>query len=194
MRFAYIASAILAVASFALASPVSKREDSDVMSVLTTFQDATQVILPQIDSLSASGTATMDNVKPYVDFTPPVHASADYSSSRRLINELTVAANTASASLKALPPGTTTSEMGTEAMTLTKSIVTNIQTSLAKASAAIPGNPSIGILAAGGLADALGQVLTGVLTVLAGVVSLVGALLEDVVEILALLVADLLPV
>ncbi|KZV88457.1 hypothetical protein EXIGLDRAFT_772656 [Exidia glandulosa HHB12029] len=175
MRFAYIASAILAVASFALASPVSKREDSDVMSVLTTFQDATQVILPQIDFLSASGTATMDNVKP-------------------LINELTVAANTASASLKAIPAGATTSEMGTEAMELTKSIVGNIQTSLAKASAAIPGNPSIGILAAGGLADALGQVLTGAPSVLAGVVSLVGALLEDVVEILALLVADLLPV
>lgn len=86
MRFAYIASAVLAVASFALGSPVSKREDSDVMSVLTTFQDATQVILPQIgeqpwtasysethqseltDALSASGTATLDNVKPYVCF------------------------------------------------------------------------------------------------------------------------------
>lgn len=52
----------------------------------------------------------------------------------------------------------------------------NIQGTLASASSALPGNPSVGVLVAGGLADALGQVLTGVLTVLAGVVSLVGAL------------------
>lgn len=54
MRLSHVASAVLAVATVASAFPLAvhtvilKRDDKDVMSVLKTFQVATQVILPEI--------------------------------------------------------------------------------------------------------------------------------------------------
>lgn len=56
MKFAYVASLLLAVVPLSFASPGVTRRDadnSDIIGVLQTFKASTQIILPQISALRA---------------------------------------------------------------------------------------------------------------------------------------------
>ncbi|KZV94520.1 hypothetical protein EXIGLDRAFT_767050 [Exidia glandulosa HHB12029] len=170
MKFAYLASTLLGIVSFAVALPNIEAKQS-VVTVLSTFRTTVQSIVPQIALLAESGQATEETVQPFVD-------------------EFTIAATTAAAALKGSSANGFTAA---QAARLTADIFTDMANGLEIASNAMPGNPGVGALAQGDLASALAMVLGGVEMVLSGVVSLVGALVSDVAEILATLALDLLP-
>ncbi|EJD42765.1 hypothetical protein AURDEDRAFT_168295 [Auricularia subglabra TFB-10046 SS5] len=176
MKFAYVASALLALASFAVGSPaaaeVAKRDDtSDIMGILQTWQASNSRVLPEISAFSKNGTATMAQVTP-------------------LVNQLTQAANTAANSLKALKTAGTTRNVKrqdfTAIATLVATIMTDIAVTLIGLLGALTGVPIIGGLFLG-LDVALTAVLVALEDLLAGVLVLVATLLTDVVALLTTL-------
>ncbi|KAJ7439111.1 hypothetical protein FB451DRAFT_1447434 [Mycena latifolia] len=166
-------SLFLLASTFVAASPaaplpgsVEKRASTaDIQTVLTTLQTSTGSILPQIDAVVANGTATDATVTP-------------------LINELTAALDTATASLAALPATTGSKRQSDDDIAnLVAGIITDIANALEGLLGTATTIPGLGGLLAG-VDTSLNQVLVGLETLLAGVLNLVANLLVDVAGLL----------
>ncbi|PPQ81850.1 hypothetical protein CVT25_013450 [Psilocybe cyanescens] len=136
---------------------VEKRADiSDVLSVISTLKSSTGTIIPQINSLVSDGTASESNVTP-------------------LISDLITSLNTASSSLASIGSVDSTSGgSATDVANAIAPIITDITTTLSSVNTAVPGLANL--LGGLGLDAALNQVLTGLETLLAGVLNLVAQL------------------
>ncbi|CAK5277784.1 unnamed protein product [Mycena citricolor] len=163
---------LFSTASLVAASPtpvaealsVDKRASSaDVSGVVTTLQTSVGSILPQIDSLVSSGSATDQTVTP-------------------LIGQLTTALDTAVIALGELPLSRkrqSTDQVANLVAGIIKDITTTLD-GLTQTASTVPGLG--GLLA--GVDTSLNQVLIGLETLLAGVLNLVANLLVDVAGLL----------
>ncbi|KAL5527917.1 hypothetical protein ACEPAG_6718 [Sanghuangporus baumii] len=142
---------------------LTKRDNADIEQVFTTLKSSTDSILPQIQSVAASGNATDDNVTP-------------------LINQLVSALNSASGSLSGLSSSSRMlykRQNDTDIATLVASIIEDIVDALEDLVGDLASIPDLGTLFSG-IDAALAQVLTGLETLLSGVLHLVADLLTDV--------------
>ncbi|GJJ12738.1 hypothetical protein Clacol_006983 [Clathrus columnatus] len=138
---------------------IEKRADvSDVLGVVSTLGDATGSILPQINSLISSATATADNITP-------------------LLQQLQTALNTAGTSIQNLESGFDASTGGSaqDVANGIAPIINDVVTTLSDLQALNTGvfGPLIASL---GLDAALNTILVGLGVLLAGVLELVAAL------------------
>ncbi|KAJ7174073.1 hypothetical protein C8R43DRAFT_1058065 [Mycena crocata] len=170
LRFA---SLFLLSASFVSASPtpaglavVDKRASTaDIQTVFNTLKTSTDSILPQINALVSSGTATDETVTP-------------------LVNDLTTALDTATASLAALPATSVSKRQSDdEIANLVAGIITDVTNALDGLLGTAATIPALGGLLAG-IDTSLNQVLLGLEILLAGVLRLVANLLVDVAGLL----------
>jgi len=156
-----------ALSVYASPAPVEikKRADvSDVLSVVSTLQDSTSSILPQLNSLASSNQATTASVTP-------------------LLTQLVGAFNTASTSFNAIGPVDASSGGSQQDVANAFApILSEIAITLEAVEAVVPGLPVV--LAGVGLDFAINEVLLGLDIVLAGVLHLVAGLLFDVSAIL----------
>ncbi|KAK7000314.1 Sc15 protein [Favolaschia claudopus] len=138
---------------------------ADVEAVLNTLKGSTDSILPQIDALVSGGTASDATVTP-------------------LINELTSALDTASASLGGLSPVSSRKRQSDDDIAnLVAGILTDVTNTLDGLLGEAASIPALGGLLAG-VDTSLNQVLVGLETLLAGVLRLVANLLVDVANLL----------
>ncbi|RXW14963.1 hypothetical protein EST38_g10890 [Candolleomyces aberdarensis] len=163
MIFSRVVAALFAFGTIsAVASPapavVEKREDvSDVLAVISTLQSTTGGILPQIDSLVNTDTATEENLTP-------------------LLQQLTAAFDTSAVSLEALQgrvdenTGGTKDEVAEQTAAVYTDVIRSLDNLKTKTPQFWPLVPQFGLDAA------LTQVLLGLNILLAGVVQLVAAL------------------
>ncbi|KAJ7779328.1 hypothetical protein DFH07DRAFT_950392 [Mycena maculata] len=165
-----IASLFLLSASFVSSSPapaagltVRQASTADVETVFNTLKSSTDSILPQITTLASSGTATDATVTP-------------------LINDLTAALDTATASLAVLPISLKR-QSDDDIAALVAGIITDITNALDSLLATASTIPALGGLL-DGVDTSLNQVLLGLEILLAGVLSLVANLLVDVAGLL----------
>ncbi|KAL5487512.1 hypothetical protein ACEPAI_5620 [Sanghuangporus weigelae] len=163
----------LTFGTLALAGPAAtnieliKRDNADIEQVFTTLKTSTDSILPQIQSVAASGNATDDNVTP-------------------LINQLVSALNSASSSLSGLSSSSrmlNKRQSDSDIATLVASIIGDISTALEGLVGDLASIPDIGVLFSG-IDAALAEVLTGLEILLSGVLHLVADLLTDVAGLL----------
>ncbi|KAJ7912901.1 hypothetical protein B0H13DRAFT_2472452 [Mycena leptocephala] len=171
LRFA---SLFLLSTTFVSASPtpaagvalVDKRATTaDIETVFNTLKGSTDSILPQITSLVSSGTATDATVTP-------------------LINELTAAFDTATASLATLSPVELRKRQSDDDIAnLVAGILTDVTNALDGLLGEAASIPALGGLLAG-VDTSLNQVLLGLEILLAGVLNLVATLLVDVAGLL----------
>ncbi|KAJ7704846.1 hypothetical protein B0H17DRAFT_1126482 [Mycena rosella] len=167
-------SLFLLATSFVSASPtplagltaVEKRASTaDIETVFNTLKSSTDSILPQITALVSGGNATDDTVTP-------------------LINDLTGALDTATASLAALPATTSSKRQSDDDIAnLVAGIITDVTNALDGLLGTASTIPALGGLLAG-VDTSLNQVLIGLETLLAGVLTLVANLLVDVAGLL----------
>jgi len=169
LRFAPI---LLLATSFVSAIPapagadVEKRSSTaDVVNVFNTLKGSTDSILPQINSLVSSGTASDATVTP-------------------LISQLTTAFNTAQASLGQLSPVESRKRQSDEDVAvLAAGIITDTTESLNGLKGRAPHIPALpGLIVQ--IDVALQELLVGLDVVVAGVVTLVGGLLVGVAVLL----------
>ncbi|KAK7006409.1 Sc15 protein [Favolaschia claudopus] len=149
------------------AAVVHKRSSTaDIETVFNTLKSSTDSILPQINSLVAGGTASDATVTP-------------------LINDLTAALDTATASLASLDPVGESSKRQSddEIANLVAGILTDITNALDGLLGEAASIPTLGVLLAG-IDTSLNQVLRGLEQLLAGVLRLVANLLVDVANLL----------
>ncbi|KAJ6585648.1 hypothetical protein B0H19DRAFT_924575 [Mycena capillaripes] len=156
---------LLAATSIVSASPtpagvavVDKRSTTaDIETVFNTLKGSTDSILPQITALVSGGTATDDTVTP-------------------LINDLTAAFDTATASLATLTPvASRKRQSDDDVANLVAGILTDVTTALDGLLGDASTIPALGGLLAG-VDTSLNQVLIGLETLLAGVLNLVATL------------------
>ncbi|KAI3611942.1 sc15 protein [Moniliophthora roreri] len=153
------------VAANPIANEVAKRDNADIQTVLTTLKGQTDTILPQITDLSNSGSASDETVTP-------------------LLNQLTTALDTATASLAGLEPSSSRKRQSDDDIAnLVAGIVTDITNALSGLTAQAAAIPTLGVLLAG-VDTSLAQVLSGLEILLAGVLRLVANLLVDVAALL----------
>ncbi|KAJ7717859.1 hypothetical protein B0H16DRAFT_1475837 [Mycena metata] len=154
----FLAATLATASPVAAPAAVDKRASTAaVQSVLTTLQSNTNTILPQLNALSTSGTASEANVTP-------------------LIGQLTSAINTATSSLSSLP-ASNKRQTEDEVATVVAGIITEIGTTLnVLPIEAIPGLETL-IVA---VDVALEELLVGLDVVIAGVITLVSGLLVTV--------------
>ncbi|KAJ7133364.1 hypothetical protein C8R44DRAFT_611059 [Mycena epipterygia] len=169
LRFA---SLFLLSTTFVSASPapaaglsvVDKRASTaDIETVFNTLKNSTDAILPQITALVTAGNATDDTVTP-------------------LINDLTSALNTTTASLTGLS-ASSKRQSDDDVANLVAGIITDIANALDGLLGTASTIPGLGELLAG-VDTSLNQVLVGLETLLAGVLNLVANLLVDVAGLL----------
>jgi len=148
------------------AAVVEKRSSTaDIETVFNTLKGSTDSILPQITSLVSGGNATDDTVTP-------------------LINDLTAALDTATASLATLTPVSSSKRQSDDDIAnLIAGIITDITNALDGLLGDAASIPDLGSLLAG-VDTSLDQVLVGLETLLAGVLNLVANLLVDVAGLL----------
>ncbi|KIJ26832.1 hypothetical protein M422DRAFT_191687 [Sphaerobolus stellatus SS14] len=142
----------------AAATPVApkKRAVSDVLAVVGTLQSSTGTILPQIDSLANSGSATQANISP-------------------LLANLVDALNTASTSLNAMQANSVTgSSNAKEVSNAAAPVVKNVATSLNNLKVQKPELASLFVPF--GIDTALNELLVGLDVVVVGL----GTLLSEV--------------
>ncbi|KAJ7703678.1 hypothetical protein B0H17DRAFT_1231542 [Mycena rosella] len=160
---ATLASASPASAPTGLAIVDKRASTADVETVFTTLKSSTDSILPQIDALVSSGTASDATVAP-------------------LIGELAAALNTATASLSSLPISSKR-QTENEVATVVAGIITEISTTLNGLSGSPTAIPAFGTLIIA-IDVALDELLVGLDVVLTGVVTLVAGLLVSVAVLL----------
>ncbi|KAK6980762.1 Sc15 protein [Favolaschia claudopus] len=148
------------------AAVVDKRSSTaDIETVFNTLKSSTDSILPQINSLVSGGTASDATVTP-------------------LINDLTAALDTATASLGELDPVESRKRQSDdEIANLVAGILTDITNALDGLLGEAASIPTLGVLLAG-IDTSLNQVLRGLEQLLAGVLRLVANLLVDVANLL----------
>ncbi|PPQ89266.1 hypothetical protein CVT25_001350 [Psilocybe cyanescens] len=138
---------------------VEERQTADLSSILavvSVLQGKTQAILPEINSLVSSGSASEDTLTP-------------------LISGLVSSLTTASSSLSSIGSvGTTSSGSASEVASAIAPIVSEITSTLGGAQTAVPGLSTV--IAGFGLDAALNQVLTGLEVLVAGVLNVVSTL------------------
>ncbi|TDL20465.1 hypothetical protein BD410DRAFT_725859 [Rickenella mellea] len=161
MQYSRIVSLFLVFLSFCLATlanPVNKRDNAAIEAVFTTLKASSDTILPQITSLASGGTATDDTVTP-------------------LINDLTAALDTATASLGALDATSILKkrQSSDDIANLVAGIITDITNALDSLLGTASTIPALGGLLAG-VDTSLNQVLKGLEQLLAGVLNLVANL------------------
>ncbi|KAK7049163.1 Sc15 protein [Favolaschia claudopus] len=164
LRFAPL---FLFAASFVSGAAVVEQRSStaDVEAVVNTLKSSTDSILPQIDALVTGGTASDATVTP-------------------LINELTSALDTASASLGGLSPVSSRKRQSDDDIAnLVAGLLTDITNTLDGLLGEAASIPALGGLLVG-VDASLNQVLVGLETLLAGVLRLVATLLVDVAALL----------
>ncbi|KAF7345710.1 Sc15 protein [Mycena venus] len=169
LRFA---SLFLLSTTFVSASPTSadaglavRASTADIQTVFNTLKGSTDTILPQITSLVSGGTATDETVTP-------------------LINDLTAALDTATASLATLSPiELRKRQSDDEIAELVAGILTDVTNALDGLLGTASTIPALGGLLAG-VDVSLHQVLLGLEILLAGVLNLVANLLVDVAGLL----------
>ncbi|KAJ7506086.1 hypothetical protein B0H11DRAFT_2272328 [Mycena galericulata] len=159
-----VAFLFVLAATLATASPVVNKRQStaSVTDILTTLQGSTGTILPQISSLSSSGTASDTTVAP-------------------LLAELTSALGIATASLSSLP-ASTKRQSEDEVASAFAGVISEFATTFNGVSF-IPGFGTLIIPVDTALAEllvALDVVLFGIDTLIAGVLLSVTILLEEV--------------
>ncbi|KAJ7704771.1 hypothetical protein B0H17DRAFT_920656 [Mycena rosella] len=167
-----ITSLFLLATSFVSASPtplaglatIEKRASTaDVATVINTLKTSTDSIIPQINALVSGSTATDATVTP-------------------LINDLTAAFDTASASLTTLAlTGGLKRQSDDDIANLVAGILTDVTTALDGLLGTASTIPGLGGLL-GGLDVSLNQVLLGLETLLAGVLNLVATLYVPVIS------------
>ncbi|EJD47825.1 hypothetical protein AURDEDRAFT_123377 [Auricularia subglabra TFB-10046 SS5] len=166
MRFSFVVSILVTVVSLSLGLTIN---NADVVNVLSTLRARTDEIVPQI-SAYAQANSQLATETCAGSFPGPERSR----NSRKRDPDLSVAANIAAADLE---DAGANGHSPIEIATLTAGIkFTDIANALDVASNALSGHPSVAALAQGDLAAALGMVLSGVETVLSGVVDLVGSL------------------
>ncbi|KAF7309257.1 Sc15 protein [Mycena indigotica] len=170
LRFAslFLLTSTSLVAASPVAAPapvaaVDKRANADIAGVLDTLTTTVGTILPQIDSLVSSGTATDATVTP-------------------LVNDLTGAFDTATAALAALPASRKRQSDDDIAKTVA-ALLTDVANTLDGLLGTAATVPTLGVLL-GGIDTSLAQVLRGLETLLAGVLNLVANLLTNVAALL----------
>ncbi|KAJ7342956.1 hypothetical protein DFH08DRAFT_873864 [Mycena albidolilacea] len=164
LRFAPL---FLLATSFVSAGVVVEKRSStaDIQTVFNTLKGSTDSILPQITALSSGGNASDDTVTP-------------------LINDLTAAFDTATASLAALSPVEARKRQSDDDIAnLVAGILTDVTNALDGLLADASSIPALGGLLAS-VDTSLNQVILGLEVLLAGVLNLVANLLVDVAGLL----------
>ncbi|KAF8880483.1 hypothetical protein CPB85DRAFT_1256126 [Mucidula mucida] len=171
-RIAFVALTVFTFTS-ALVTPATKRDDADVLNILTTLKGSTDSILPQIDSLVANKQASSSNLTP-------------------LFDQVQTALKTATSSLQGLGANKVKRQTSDELSALLAEIIKDINTSATGANSStlfgLPGIVSAITLALETLLIELNVIVPGIL---ASVVLLLDGVLGVVVGLLLTLLAIL---
>ncbi|TFK37795.1 hypothetical protein BDQ12DRAFT_749525 [Crucibulum laeve] len=160
--FSFLTLGVISAAAIPTAVTVEKREDvSDILAVVNTLQGSSDTILPQIDSLIATNSATEDNLSP-------------------LLYQLSDALGTASTSFTNLQGNVNTNSGGSQqdVANAVAPVYNNIAVSLDNVKKHKPEFAPLFLKF--GIDAALNKILLGLDILLVGVIKLVAVLLIDV--------------
>ncbi|KAF9016404.1 hypothetical protein BDZ89DRAFT_1166257 [Hymenopellis radicata] len=168
-RLAFVALTVFSFTS-ALVTPPTKRDNADVLNILTTLKSSTDSILPQIDSLVASQQASSASLTP-------------------LFNQVQAALTTATSSIQGLPAlGNKKRQTDDELTSLATQIIEDINTSTTNANSATPlGFPIV----ISQFTFALDKLLIDLDVIVPGILQGVVVLLDDVVGVVVALLLTL---
>ncbi|KAF8880927.1 hypothetical protein CPB85DRAFT_1442899 [Mucidula mucida] len=170
-RLVFVALTVISFTS-AFVTPPSKRDDADVLNILTMLKDSTDSILPQIDSLVASNQANSDSLTP-------------------LFDQVQDALTTATSSLEGLAAsGTKKRQTDDELASLASQIIQDINTSTTNANTAAAPLGFPGVITK--FSFALDKLLIDLDILVPGILKAVVILLDDVVGVVVALLFTLL--